>query len=213
MKLIGVLTFISLTLFGKAQKTLDYGEVKADVNFKCPETAHWDSAIFGVGNICDSKNELEIRFNTAFSPLMSNLIMITFANGKWSARQFITKQGGSVGNKTECTTILQDPYAKQIYDSVFAALFETLKQNNVFLLPNRNELTKPNATEAVNDGMYYDLTFKVGDKFRAYHFDNPKAYKQSYPDMIEYKNYTSIVDALTNLFVDLKGGYHPAYLK
>lgn len=213
MKLIGTLAFICFALFGHAQKTLDFGEVKADNNFKCPESAHWDSIMLGVGNICESKNKLEIRFNTSYTPLMSNLIIITFENGNWTAKKFITEQGGSVGIKTECTTILQDPYAKQIYDSVFTALFETLKQNNVFLLPNRNKLTKPNAIEAVNDGMFYDLTFKVGAKFRVYHFDNPKAYQHSYPEMIEYKNYTAIVDALSNLFVDLKGGYHPAYLR
>lgn len=198
MKLIGTLVLICLAFCGYAQKTLDYGGVKGDSNFDCDQNAVGDSISYDIGKVCNSKNELEIRLRTSYAPHSgTNTIVITYNEGNWVAKKFEIKFGGAVGAIVDSKRLFRNPYEPKGYDSVFMSLFERLKKNEIFLLPSQINL---HPKGMVMDGVVYLLTYKIGDKFRTYNFDNPQLYKKSNPDMKEFDEYQLIVNLITYLF-------------
>ena len=76
-------------------------------------------------------------------------------------------------------------------------IFDTLKQNKVFALPDQKDLKAP---DYVDDGAWYTLTFKVGKKFRKYEFNNPDIYQDKFGQFKEFRNYLNIANVFYNSF-------------
>ena len=76
-------------------------------------------------------------------------------------------------------------------------LYDSLKANNIFLLPGQEELK---ISPGVMDGLLYLLTLKAGKSFRSYRFNNPEFYLQQYPTIKEFREYAAIVKHLSSLF-------------
>ena len=74
-------------------------------------------------------------------------------------------------------------------------LFSTLKKNRIFVLPDQKDLT---LKSGVDDGNEYILTFKAGNKFRSYEFNNPDLYLVSNKKVSELENYVNIINILFN---------------
>ena len=197
MKKYHCILFIFFAVSGYAQKKTDYGKVKEENKFDCAIHAQGDSALYGVVNICDSKNELEIRLTGIYMPHgNSELIILTFDNQKWDVKKYTyTRQVPA--SKLEYTSFKTDAENASINKYLFNNLFDTLKQNNIFLLPGQGELP---VTRSIHDGALYTLTFKAGNRFRSYSFDNPESYQQEYANIPEFKEYATIVHALKKLF-------------
>ena len=196
MKVFFVFLFLLHVATITGQPKLDYGTMQADSNFNCADDV--EKFYFGVDNICNSKNELEIRLRIfSFPGGPSELIDLYYSNGKWCAEKFkSTRQGGNVTIKEHSAyNIPADD--QPIFNIQFNGLFERLRQNNIFLLPNQGLL---NYQKTIHDGVGFSLTFKAGNSYRRYHFDNPYQYQNNYPDIKEFRNYTNICNALINLF-------------
>ena len=181
-----------------AQEKPVFGEVKADKLFKCTEYAERD-AVYAtcnpVENICNSKYELEIRLHYYSMPHGGEgLIIVTYGNNKWDARMYKYERA-SLGYQLQYT--IAKPEFNNMYNYSFSLVFDTLKSNHIFLLPSQAELP---VKGWVSDGVGYAITFKAGDQFRTYYFNNPKSYMQMNENLPELKQYETIVRNLFNLF-------------
>jgi hypothetical protein len=197
MKAVYTFLFLVIAIITYSQEKLDYGKVKNDSNFNCIENSKLERYCFQIGNICDSKNELEIRLRITYFPKCnSELIVLACADGKWGAEKYkFTKQGGGVSiDEHAIYKIPKDDQA--IFNMAFKKGFDTLKLNNIFLLPDQAEL---NIKPFVHDGVGFGLTFKAGDKFRSYHFNNPDSYESEYKNVPEFKNYIANLIKVGNI--------------
>lgn len=178
-----------------AQDTLNYGKVKADTAFDCKNDNSGDPD-FGIGSICNSKNEFELRLQGYSRPHVgSALIVLTWnKQNKWDAKKF-ERISGSLGDKL-ISTIYRYPLDR-LKNYNLNIVFDTLKNNHVFTLPNQNEL---NAKGDIMDGPVYRITFKVRNNFRSYIFRSPESFLEQNPGMTELKNYSAIVKILYSLF-------------
>jgi len=79
--------------------------------------------------------------------------------------------------------------------TTFDTIFATLKANKIFTLPDQKELKTKGS---VDDGTEYQLTFKAGDKFRSYEFQNPEIFTRYNKDIPEFVSYANIVETLFN---------------
>ncbi len=178
------------------QQRPEYGKVRSDSSFNCHEF-NQDSIPYGLGKICHSKNELEIRLKSIYRPNGGReLIVLSYANNTWDARKYMVTSG-IVGSKIE-TTYFQNPYKNDHnIEMIFNNLFDTLKTNNIFLLPNQSEMGHE---LTVFDGTLYIITYKAGNKFRSYQYENPEAYLTQFPDKAEYRQLKTIIITLKNFF-------------
>lgn len=162
-----------------SQNKLDFGDVIGNDVSACKTKID--------GTICKSKNELEISL-TGASLLVGRYktVTITYNNTKWEASEL---EGDWVHNTKLNNAIVPN--------SSFEKIFDTLKINGIFTLPDQKEL-KYNG--AVDDGIEYTLSFKAGKKFRSYSFDNPDLYLEMNKTSPEFLHYTNIVDILFKQF-------------
>lgn len=186
------LSFFTTNCF--AQDSLIFGKVKHDIAFDC-EKAKTLEPDFGVNDICSSKKQFELRLTTYLRPGGgSELIILTYDTQNWDVKKYENKRG-SLGRALTST------YYRDSYDSVhkliFKLVFDTLKNNGVFTLPNQQQL---NLKGKVFDGVAYKLTFKANSNFRSYWFENPETYLEDNPEVVELKKYTVIVKMLNSLF-------------
>lgn len=98
---------------------------------------------------------------------------------------------------------------KLIAKPSFDSLFLRLLSYNVLTLPNQSDLKSKMRKDIqvdeegftterkifVTDGEGFTVEIKIGDKFRVYHFDNPKSYSKFYNNVSELKDYLNIVEA------------------
>ena len=140
MKLLFTLLilFISFTAF--SQDKIEYGAIKSDSSFKASHrTSYVDSLNFAIGNIVNSNYELEIRLTTGVLPHAGgDIIILTYNNGTWDARKYGFEKSHfyptiSVTN-IDVSNIKPYPADKTIFDKYFEDIFDTLKQNKIFLL-------------------------------------------------------------------------------
>lgn len=179
---------------GLAQTLPDTGPVKYDSAFNCIENSSMESSQFKIPGICDSKNELEIRLKTYGAPkLYQSLIILSFNQGKWGIEKYLLTNG-TAGNKIS-HTFYPNPYDNN-NNIFFLRVFDLLKENHVFTLPNQRELKLNGST---NDGAFYLLSFKINNRFGSYSFTNPRSYLEQNPGVIELKNYYSIVDLMRSM--------------
>jgi hypothetical protein len=190
------LLFVSFHAFN--QNKIEFGAIRADSSFKAKHrTSYVDSLNFGIGNILNSNNELEIRLMTAVLPHAGyDIIILTYNNGTWDARKFLFEHSHYYPT-TSVTYIQIDSNKKTIIDNYFESAFDTLKQNKIFLLPNMRELKYD---KEIFDGTAFALSFKVKDQFREYFFDNPGQYAELNPNITEFKQFDRIVKEIRSLF-------------
>ncbi len=191
MRKITTLLFCLWALASCSQKQLDYGSVIANPNFTCKETIL--ETYCKLRNICNSKNKVEIRLEVSYEPTIDFALYVLVNNDSgWSA----TKYSRSLHHSSNNTSLSIDTH-NMGNPQVAEKLFDTLKENNVFGLPEQDDL-KINGF--VDDGSVYTLTFKVGQNFRTYHFNNPETYEEIYGKVKQFKNYLNIANAFHHAF-------------
>ncbi len=191
-----LILFNSISAF--SQDKIQFGEIRSDSSFKVTHRTNYaDSINFGIGNISYSNNEFEIRLTTVWLPHAGyEIIILTYNNGTWDAKKFLFEHSHYYPT-TSATYIQTDQSKKTIIDNYFESAFDTLKQNNIFLLPDMRELK---FDRVIHDGVGFSITFKVKNQFREYFFDNPKQYAELNPDITEFKQFDRIVKEIRNLF-------------
>jgi hypothetical protein len=203
MKPLFILLFLFNSFRAFNQDKIEFGAIRTDSNFKATHRINYaDSIYLGIGNILNSNNELEIRLTRAVLPHAGReIIILTYNNGTWDARKYRFEKTHfypttSVTNiyATDIKTNLTYQYT---FDKYFEDVFDTLKQNNIFLLPDMRELKYD---KEIFDGVAFSITFKVKNQFRQYNFDNPGQYAEMNPDIPEFKQYDRIVRELRSLF-------------
>jgi hypothetical protein len=195
MKFVLTLIIVLFSIFLKEQYKIEYGRVKFDSSFNCSENLKADSLYYGIRNICESDCEVEIRLQSFNRPHGgSQLVILSFNNGRWNASKYKYNRGNT-GIKREVTTL--EPEYERVYNFVFELTFDTLRLNNIFLLPDQKDLKLKGE---ILDGATYVLAYKVGNKFRSYGFNNIESFAELNPASKELKNYITIVKYLMKLF-------------
>jgi len=205
--LLFILLLTSTRVF--SQGTMDMGKVKADDRFDCssytlidPLYGNWPyiDSVYGIKKICDSKNEIEIRFTACYGPMpMFDIVILSLNKDQWVAKkfQFYIRDYldiDSARNANSGKVIVSTLKADQGFNSVF----NKLKENNVFSLPNLREIkNKPHGPVC---GLMCIVTFKADDKYRTYSFSNPDYYAENSSRKI-FKNYNNIVEILSKQLV------------
>jgi hypothetical protein len=173
-----------------AQK-LDLGTIKNDTSFSCRGVLVFDNrsidSLYGLGNLCASSNAVEIRLGIMYQPFpIFDIVVLSFNGNIWSAKKIEASLSDMLygdRKKIRVHTLI----AKIDLDSVF----NYLKANSIFNLPDQDEI-KPDGL--VDDGAYYFLTYKAGNSFGSYKFNNPGYYKDKYREIPQFSNYTAIKD-------------------
>jgi hypothetical protein len=173
------------------QNKLDYGKVQNDSQFNCNNNFNYS---FEKNSICNSKNELEIRLYAIGFPHGNHIEIILTYRKKWIATRYVLDICSL--NDTITKTIQEDTNLNN-YKLANSHIFDSLKANNIFLLPNQYEL---NIKRTVLDGAGYILTFKIGNKYRTYKFNNPESYANSHPEIKEFRQYANIARLMFALF-------------
>ena len=167
-----------------SQNKPDLGPVKSDPYFSLKHSLSPKEKECGLDDIYHSKNELEIRLNVEGQLFVfTELYVLTYNDTHWTAIKYGNK---SLRKKQDTTALVK-------------ALFNTLRQNNIFTLPDQDSIKLP-STFSVDDGVYYTLTFKTGNSFRSYNFNNPDPYLQEFKSIKAFENYTNIVNAFNGAF-------------
>jgi hypothetical protein len=130
----------------------------------------------------------------------NELIILSFNSNKWIAEkyypQYITKR------KKILSEILMKK-TKTDSAGLFMSIFDSLKSNQLFLLPDQRTVIKRTINEgviAVSDGVLYTITYKVGNLYRRYYYGNPEIFATHYPKELEYKQVIAIIHLLDNIF-------------
>jgi hypothetical protein len=192
------LTFCIICLaFCTQAQSVDFGKIKADPNFDCNNYGAFDSSMFGESNICQSKNQLEIRLSTGFPGGNASLIILTYNDSIWNIKKYRVQQDGTIGTRLEIVTFVPNPnVTREIHNYEYEQVFDSLKQYNIFLLPNQSELKCDESKYAFN----YRVIFKVNNSFGDYSFLNPKTYAAAFPNVKEFSEYLAIYETLNSFF-------------
>lgn len=195
--LIEFLSFF-LTKQVKSQRFFDLGLVRYDSLFNCTDSAslRFNDKRFGVSDICESGNEIEIRLKLYYRPgSSSDLFIFSFNKEKWDVRKFKLR-GGYLGQELTTTiyTNLNQSYLGT--DQTCSWILNQLIANKIFSLPDQHEL---NHEQIAFDGLAILISFKVRDKFRRYWYENPESYCEAYPGAIEYPCIVEIIKTIKSL--------------
>ncbi|HMG83486.1 MAG TPA: hypothetical protein VK559_10670 [Ferruginibacter sp.] len=198
MKIIVTCFIVCITFCSQAQP-IDFGKVKADPNFDCNKNAWLDSITFSVPAICNSKNQLEIRLSTYALPGgKSSLIILTYNDSTWDIRKYKVERAGTIGKKLDIITFVPSPdVSREIRNYEYEQVFDSLKQDNVFLLPDQSKLKCDQTSHA---WMRYSVTFKVNNSFGDYSFVNPESYAATCLGIKEFNEYIVIYKTLNSFF-------------
>ena len=181
--------FLIITLIiSCSYKQYNYGKIVSDSTFSFNKDDFSREKDCGLAEICDSKNNIEIRLQANYFPtsLFSLYVLTNNHDSHWTLTRYDNID----------TNYIINSY-KIISKRAIEALFETSIKNNIFSLPNQSELKLQNV---VDDGNWYTLSFKIGWKFRRYEFNNPDNYARNYGNVQELKNYSNIAKAFYDLF-------------
>ena len=181
-------------------QTLDFGEVRTSSIYSYDDNS--DSLWFGVGKIYNSKNELEIRLSLSCSLAPKReLTILTFNNNKWSIEKYSNYKAGPLGIQINHNFFTSHHNNADSSIKVYNDIFNTLKANDIFLLPDQAELKDH---LQIDDGIAYLVSYKVGSNFRSYRYENPDDYLKRFKNAPEYKKLDEIITTLENLFSDCK---------
>lgn len=177
MKYFIVFTLTVCFQYSHAQKKLDFGVVAGQPISKCKDAKN---------PVCKSSYQLDIYW-TAVSPMFgsSTTIHLTFDGKKWAATQYHE----TLQKKSDTVKLIPTTS----YDSIFNAL----KKNKIFTLPDQDSLQ---LGLPILDGSDYSLVFKAGNKFRRYTFNNPAIHKEKNPTVKELSHYIAIINILSKGF-------------
>jgi hypothetical protein len=196
MKKVATIIILTITLHRtNAQTHLDFGKIISDSAFDCAKNGQWESGLFNINSICDSKNQFELRLTTFGRPNgFTELILLTFDKQKWDIKKYENSRG-TIGRKMTQTTF--QPTNDTSTNFIYRLVFDTLRANDAFSLPDQATL---NLKGHAADGAAYMLTFKVMDKFGSYRFRNLEYFSSVNTDIIELKKYSAIMKMLRGLF-------------
>lgn len=177
------------------------GKVKADPAFRCKDYSFVDpiygtgtafDTAYGIPDVCSSPNEVEIRLTTTYGPTSIFEFVILSFNGKdWSGKKYqFNLDPLYLPVDTALAKNEQKVFVIRFNNDALIPLFEALKRNRVFTLPDINDI---GVKKAVACGVSYVLSFKARSRFRTYHFNNTDDYIAKYPDRKVFKNYDAIV--------------------
>ncbi len=180
-----------------AQNKLDFGAIKADSHFSCNEPQGAIEIDCGLDKICNSKNELEIRVSAFYAPMpFFAIYVLTYSDSGWAAKKY---EYNLAYKKYDTSHLIQIATLKS--RQTIENIFDTLKLNNIFTLPDQDSLQHDlNIKSYVDDGSIYLVTFKVGNQFRKYDFDNPKIFHEKYREVKEFTYYLNIANVFYNAF-------------
>lgn len=182
-----------MSLIACSRNKIGYGSVKSDPSFSCNDTQNQVEIYCRLDKICNSKNELEIRLAVEYKPLADfALYVLTKNDNGWTA----TKYSRDFHHSNNNNSIPITSHKLNVQQDI-EKLFDTLKQNDVFSLPDQKDLK---VQDYVDDGSWYTLTFKVGEKFRKYEFNNPDIYQEEFGQVVEFKKYLNIANIFYNSF-------------
>jgi hypothetical protein len=141
-------------------------------------------------DIIFSKHKFEIRLNAFYAPNGGFATFILYSDGKeWNAIFW-------EADFLELNDTTKTKY-KKIKLNNWDTVVNKLNSLDIFVLPSQRKLKKESF---VHDGAMYSIVYKVNNKFRQYHFDNPSSYCERYPETIEFKKYREIVQVFNNTF-------------
>ena len=199
MKLFLIL--ISFPLLTRAQELPKSGEVLSSHKFACIDPLEPDSLLYGLKDLCNSQNNIEIRLKESVMAT-TTIIVLSFSNDKWTIEKYYpyykTKRK-QVISVTPKKIILADN------SNGLGSLFDSLVAHRIFLLPDLKEVAareraKGNGLGAVTDGTLYTISYKVGNSFRRYWYGNPLYYAETNPTIPEPGEVNRIVELLNSLF-------------
>ncbi|MGQ0738593.1 MAG: hypothetical protein ACT4OJ_05990 [Bacteroidota bacterium] len=128
----------------------------------------------------------------------TEMIVLSFNDKEWIAEKYypIYKTKGRKVISTSMTKMVKKDSAAQ-----FHSLFDSLIMNQLFLIDDEHEVRKrmPDQIVAISDGVLYTISFKVGDQFRRYWYDNPETHIK-YSKAPEYKQVVEIIRLITSIF-------------
>jgi len=189
-----LILLLSISTKAFAQNPPDFGKVRADTNFCTNYSPGWLDSIYNIPNICNTVNQLELRFWTVGLP-MPNFELITLSYDSisgWQAFKYTDNYSYAMYDTAVKQTVTK---LKLKPAPDFETLFDALKRNDIFTLPNQRELK---FTDFVLDGTNYEVTFKAGDKFRTYTFYNPEILLKRNRQVKEFKKYIRIARLFYN---------------
>lgn len=201
---VAILILFLISIQTYSQK-IDMGRIEADPGFDCSKYTFIDplyglgtiiDSMYKVNNICHSKNQIEIRFTTSYAPTqIFEIIVLSYNNNSWEGKKYEfntdTLYYDSTLNANAGKIKIYQLHTTKGFDS----FFESLKKNNIFSLPDQNDINdKPKGPVC---GIIHTLTFKAGDRYRTYQFSNPEYYIKKTKDK-NFKNYYNIRHLLSN---------------
>jgi len=209
MKLLTIiLLFVSSHVL--AQGTKKMGKIRAGDTFDCSaytfihplygEHPGIDSA-YGIKHICESENEIEIRFSACHGPMpIFEIIILSLKNAQWSAKKFeFYIQKGYLYPDSAMNAESEQVFVSPVKSPEgLDKIFDKLKKNNIFSLPDFSEIkNKPHGPSC---GTMYLVTFKKGDQFRTYSFHNADYYVVHDSRKV-FMNYYNIAEILSKELV------------
>ena len=180
------------------QKDINLGEVSYDSLFNCNDSLRrgLNERHYGIPNICDSKNDIEIRLNGISRPGSTReFIIFSYKDGKWDAKKYILS-GGMFGPK-QTTISFRFPDQSITENPACIYILNHLIENKIFLVPDQSK-SIPEGYLA--HGAFLTLSYKTKDLFRSYSFQHPDSYLQEHPDSKEYVYLKEIVNTLNEIF-------------
>ena len=150
-----IIQFVSTTSNG--QKDLNLGEVSYDSLFSCNDSLRrGNERLYSIPPICDSKNDIEIRFN-GFSHRQGKyeFIILSYKDGKWEAKKY-TNGSGSLARKLTIISLPSWPYDSTMVDISFRYILSHLIENKIFLIQDQS---KSISDEFMGHGIYLTNSF------------------------------------------------------
>jgi len=189
MKLRPLLLFIFLSCHFISVAQINYGKVKEEKQYCKPQKKQCKCDSLST-NICNSKNELEIRINYNDSNAVTHFLMLTYDSiKKWSAIVILD----SFIFKDDRRTLIRE--SSQTYSLTpvisFDSIFNELKKNKIFRLPGISNF----------NGGGIILTYKAGNKIRHYNFPDPAQLRLFNPTRSGMNRYANIMNIFTNQLV------------
>lgn len=179
---------------------LSLGPVKADPRFDCSNYNFLNplfsidiiDSLYRIPNICDSKNEPEVRFTSEYPPTSKvDLIILTYNEGLWLANKYemyldtVTNDSSWNASHNKIVVTSVTPVSN------FQDFFEQLKLHDLFSLPDHRDLKVKSFGKC---GTPYSITFKADNQFRTYTFQDPEMYLSEYPRNKYFSAYKKVAD-------------------
>jgi hypothetical protein len=198
MKCFIYIVIICTTTYLPAQS--QSAKVKADPGFHCRgysfvdplySTGQMLDSSYGIPAIRDSPNEIEIRLTSTYGPSsIFEFAYLSFDGKKWSGKKYqFNLDPMYVHSDSSRALKEQKVFITPFRPDSLEIMFDTLKSNNIFTLPDLKDIK---VEAAVKCGITYVLTFKTGDQLRTYQFNNTDKYMEKYPGIEAFRNYDTI---------------------